>query len=627
MNVVRLAGNIKNYVAEWERLTHDQFILSAVSGFKIQFKSIPVQIVEPRYGNLPQSEHQNIDISIDKLLASKAIEKCDDESGQYVSTVFTVPKSDGGCRFVINLKKLNEFVDSPHFKMEDIRMVISLMQHNSYMVVLDQCEAFHRIAMVKEHRKYLRFRWKEQLYQFTCLPFGLNVSPWLFTKMMKPVMASLRFNGYESVSYLDDCLLLAQNESDCIENRQATIELFTSLGLFVNYKKSQLVPSRRVKYLGFIFDSSNLSIHLPQNKVEMLKKMLRSFLFKEIIIVQELAELIGHLTATTPAIKYSPLYLRELECLKIKALQLSGCDYNSKLFLSDRAKTDIKWWIGSLDCPWQLIQSDLFDITLTTDSSGSGWGASDSKVTTKGQWSAYQKTLHINVLELLGVYYGLKSLVQKSGINILLRVDNVTAMTYINRFGGCRASQCHEVARMIWQYCEKNNLYIRASYVNTKLNCADSLSREKRDVSDFMLNNLDFGKICKSFFIPTRDLFATHLTKQCSKFVSWLPDPESEAVDAFSIKWNSKFYAFPPFNMIAKVLRKIEVDQVYGIVVVPNWPTQPWYPRFLKMKRGRTLKIKPTKNMLFCPYENRSHELSMKISLEAAVLYSSHLAT
>uniref|UniRef100_A0A1B0GPT1 Tyr recombinase domain-containing protein n=1 Tax=Phlebotomus papatasi TaxID=29031 RepID=A0A1B0GPT1_PHLPP len=58
-------------------------------------------------------------------------------------------------------------------------------------------------------------------------------------------------------------------------------------------------------------------------------------------------------------------------------------------------------------------------------------------------------------------------------------------------------------------------------------------------------------------------------------------DPHSVAVDAFTISWKDHFfYAFPPFALIFKVLQKIEHDNCMGIVIVPDWSTQPWYPIF-----------------------------------------------
>ena len=46
---------------------------------------------------------------------------------------------------------------------------------------------------------------------------------------------------------------------------------------------------------------------------------------------------------------------------------------------------------------------------------------------------------------------------------------------------------------------------------------------------------------------------------------------------------NLFFYAFPPFNMIGRVLRKVENDNAEGIIVVPYWPTQHWFSKFTRM--------------------------------------------
>ena len=50
---------------------------------------------------------------------------------------------------------------------------------------------------------------------------------------------------------------------------------------------------------------------------------------------------------------------------------------------------------------------------------------------------------------------------------------------------------------------------------------------------------------------PEIDLFASALNHQVPKYISWNPDQEAFAIDAFSVSWaNIKFYAFPPFSLI-----------------------------------------------------------------------------
>ena len=76
-------------------------------------------------------------------------------------------------------------------------------------------------------------------------------------------------------------------------------------------------------------------------------------------------------------------------------------------------------------------------MTLSTDASNSGWGASSHGKTAKGPWTAEQSKLHINTLELLGALYGIQSLLAEAkNTHFTLKMDNVTALAYIRKMGG-----------------------------------------------------------------------------------------------------------------------------------------------------------------------------------------------
>lgn len=120
--------------------------------------------------------------------------------------------------------------------------------------------------------------------------------------------------------------------------------------------------------------------------------------------------------------------------------------------------------------------------------------------------------------------------------------------------------------------------------------------------------------------MPDIDLFASRTNKKCKMFVSWHKDPESAAVDAFTLNWSSlKFYAFPPFSQILRVLNKIERDEATGIVVVPKWETQPWFPKFLSLLTENCISFAPSENLL--SFQNRlPHPLHQHLTLVAGVL-------
>ena len=70
------------------------------------------------------------------------------------------------------------------------------------------------------------------------------------------------------------------------------------------------------------------------------------------------------------------------------------------------------------------------------------------------------------------------------------------------------------------------------------------------------------------------------MNAQVPRYVSWFPDPNAVANDVFSISWE-KFYAFPPFSLIGTTIAKIWKEQLTGIMIVPWWGTQFWFPNRL----------------------------------------------
>ena len=113
-------------IDNWKLITDDVNVLEAISNFRIPFLSRPVQVQAPSPFNFGKEQLQFAKKEVNKLLGMGAIVEVESCEGQFVSRIFLVPKKDSGLfRLIINLKKLNEYVDSPHFKMEDHRSVLN----------------------------------------------------------------------------------------------------------------------------------------------------------------------------------------------------------------------------------------------------------------------------------------------------------------------------------------------------------------------------------------------------------------------------------------------------------------------------------------------------------------------
>ncbi|OXA39211.1 Gag-Pro-Pol polyprotein [Folsomia candida] len=178
------AGQLKYFVNEWQKITKDRFVLRTIQGYKIPFESEPQQLSEPNNPQMSETESKFINDAISELVISSAIKISEEEAGQFISPVFTVAKSDGGRRFVLNLKKLNTFIFAPHFKLEDIRMAKQLVSPGCYMTVIDQKDAYYMIPIALESQKYLKFRWNGVLYAYTCLCFAVKYGQ-LYTRQLE----------------------------------------------------------------------------------------------------------------------------------------------------------------------------------------------------------------------------------------------------------------------------------------------------------------------------------------------------------------------------------------------------------------------------------------------------------
>ncbi|GFO45303.1 reverse transcriptase/ribonuclease h/methyltransferase [Plakobranchus ocellatus] len=116
---------------------------------------------------------------------------------------------------------------------------------------------------------------------------------------------------------------------------------------------------------------------------------------------------------------------------------------------------------------------------------------------------------------------------------------------------------------------------------------------------------------------PSVDLFASRLNHQFSRFVSYRPDPDAFAVDAFHLSWSKlNFYAFPPFCLLSRVLQKIKMEKATGTLVAPLWPTQPFFPILLKMLTQEPVVLSARKKLLYLPsMPEESHPLHRKLRL------------
>ena len=620
-----IAGRLQCFYNKWENLTTDSFILNIVKGCKIDLLQQPSQMHVSKQKQFSAKEATFIEAEISKLLAKQVIIPSHHEKGEYISTIFLTPKKDGSFRLILNLKRFNKFVRYQHFKMESLKQVIQMIKPDCFMASLDIRDAYYSVAIHESHQKYLKFHFKGQLYQFTCMPNGLACAPRLFTKLLKPVYGHLRAQGLLSVGYIDDSYLQGYSYDDCRHNVSTTSTFLSELGFCVHEEKSNFIPSQEIEFLGFLLNSKLMIVSLTPNKSRRLKQACEKLMTQTQPSIREVSEVIGILVASFPGVEMGPLFYRQLENDKISALKACRGHYDEVMTPSKTSLADLRWWADNIETTCKTISKPKPEYTLFTDASLLGWGANFQGKSAGGQWLPTEAVQHINYLEMSAVLLGLQTFCSSlSNTHICLKTDNTTAVSYINNMGGSQSFQCNAKAREIWIWCIQNSIWLTAVHLPGKFNGeADKASRVFHDQTEWQLNPSMYQYIVQFFaFQPDIDLFASRLNYQIQPYISWNPDPGAFAIDAFTFDWtNRRFYAFPPFSLLGRVLQKIEQDQATGILIVPDWNTQPWYPILRKMLLQEPLLLPYQKDILILPYKpGVQHPLSQRLRLMACSL-------
>ncbi|KAL7295514.1 hypothetical protein TKK_0011159 [Trichogramma kaykai] len=363
-----------------------------------------------------------------------------------------------------------------------------------------------------------------------------------------------------------------------------------------------------------------MQVELPKEKISKIRNIV-DLKLNQSIKIRQFAKILGYLVSCCPGTNYGWVYTKSSEREKFLALLTQNNDYNSKMIINQKIMTELNWWRNINENAKNPIRSCTYDLEIFSDASKTSWGVFCNEKSAYGHWKDKEQKDSINLLELTAAFFGLKIFAKDlENCQILLHTDNITAISYINRMGGIQYENLNKIAQQIWQWCEARKIWIFASYIASSDNVdANRESRRLESNTEIELKGSAFETICKTFGEPIIDSFASRKNTKCKRYVSWKRDPNCVAIDAFTILWtNIYFYAFPPCSVILRALQKIKSERATGIMVVPDWPAQPWYLLFKSLLKSSLFKLK-AKNYIIHS-SNRREQIWDQTTLVAGIL-------
>ena len=581
---VELTRPLCHFLDAWRAIPGvSPWILGIIQhGYSLQFKRRP-----PRFNGVVPSltMPKNLPVlrqEVLSLLEKGAIERVppnEQESGFY-SRYFVVPKKDGGLRPILDLRPINRALHKRAFRMTTLKQILAQIRPGDWFASVDLKDAYFHIQIATRHRRFLRFALEGTAYQYSVLPFGLALAPRTFSKCVDAALSPLRSSGMRILNYLDDWLILAHSRDVLISHVETLLRHLDTLGLRVNMQKSVFLPSRTITYLGVCFDSMAMRAHLSQERIEAISSTLRRFRPGRSVSLREFQRLLGLMAAASSVCHLGLLHMRPLQFwLKTRVPPRAWYSGHKRITVTHSCVSTLRPWSSpdmfSPGVPLGIVTQRT---VVSTDASTAGWGAVCLGVPASGLWSESQRRWHINRLELEAVSLALQAFRSKlERQHVLIRTDNTSVVSYINRQGGVHSRALFKQAASLLLWADRHFLSIRAAHIPGILNRgADMLSRNGIPQGEWRLHPGSVQMIWDRFGRAEVDLFATSENTHCQAFFSLSHSPLPG--DALTSRWpEARLYAFPPVKILPMVLCKIRKERASVILVAPNWPNQPWF--------------------------------------------------
>ena len=583
------AGYIAQFGHCWEDLIENNDMLDTIlTGVKLPLTKKTGEFELENYF-IPELHKVFISKEIDELLISGAIEKCVSKP-QCVSPIKCVPKKarDGGSklRLIIDLRRVNECVQSPTFKYEDVNIVLDQIQQSDELISVDLKNGFQHVLVNTDYRCLLGFKWNGIYYRFRVLPFGLSCSPYFFCKILRSIANHLRSLQLRVCFYMDDILLMASAEK-MVEHSNLLLLTLQRLGWQVNWEKSQLQPTQQICYIGYKISTDhpdgNPILQIPVERIRKLRKNIRHILTKGVCSARSLARIAGQCVSMSKAVLPAKLLLRN-----IYRLLRRRTHWEDNLVLDTPTCKDLIWWQDALQ-NWngRSISTKAVEVQMATDASQTGWGAHilNSTKQAAGFWDTHMSAAPSNAREMMAVIMGILSFKEDlMNHSVQVLTDNVSTAAYIMHLGGPSPGLSSMVANL-WSICYRLNIHLTARYLAGRENqTADALSRIQPQL-EWSLHPAVFKTLENMWGRHTVDRFASLNNHLLPEYNSRYWDPLTRGVDALAQSDWAKENNFVncPFNMLPQVLQKVLQTKAVATIIAPWWPGRPWFQILQRM--------------------------------------------
>jgi len=342
-----LKGRLKAHLPYWESIYANRFIIDTIRfGYRIPFIENPIRVL--LVNNKSALEHSEfVETAITELVQNCAVVEVP-FIPHIVNPLSVSIQSSGKKRLILNLRHVNQCVWKETNKFEDWRVLSTYVTKGGFLFNFDLKSGYHHIDIFPEHQTYLGFSWNIQgipkYFCFTVLPFGLSSAPYIFTKVLRPLVKFWRFNGVRIVVYLDD----GCGSSDSVEliakgHAQFVRYSLRDAGFVVNSSKSGWEPVHSLIWLGLEWNLNSGCFSITRSRIDKFLQIVDRFLTSApYVTARDCATVAGHIMSMSPVIGH----LIRLKTRYLYKVIEARCSWNSRFNIGvyNDALAEIFFW-------------------------------------------------------------------------------------------------------------------------------------------------------------------------------------------------------------------------------------------------------------------------------------------
>ena len=360
-------------------------------------------------------------------------------------------------------------------------------------------------------------------------------------------------------------------------------------GFVVNSDKTDWVPSQKLTWLGFTVDTQSQLCYVTPQRILRIQSTIAHLIANPITTARKLAAFTGSLIST----KFVLGDIVSLQTRSLYQVITQRKHWDNKIHLEnyESAQEEILFWernLSALNLKGFSTAISTSHLHCYSDASDKALGVVFNDLSCHRNLSSAEQVMSSAWRELKAIQFGLQSFAAVfQGKVIIWYTDNFACTAIITK--GSPKEPLQRLALSVYHLAKLHNIDLTVKWIPREKNVtADKLSKYL-DVDDWETTDSFFHLLSAKWGPFTIDRFASQANKKIPRFNSKFFSPGSEGINAFAQPWDGEHnFLVPPVRDIIGVIRKITVEHVHGVLVVPLWTSSAFWPLLLEGGRFKS---------------------------------------